>query len=171
MRDLRDRIRPNRPTSQTNPSTDTAPETDDLQASLKLPVDFSNDPFTISSEVTEDPFGQPDSMVNLFTNLDLETSNTTTTLEDINNNSLSEVQLQTFEYNIFQPGQPNNLPLNFLLDQNQNLIYHTPFSASQDGLMKTTDDKLTPQLPQEGIADPNDWKQKYPYRQRQRLKS
>ena len=119
VRDLRDRIRSNRPSSQTKPSTDPSPEPDDLPASPELLVDFSNNPFTISSEIKEDPFSQPDSMVNLFINFDLETNNATSTLEDINNSSLSEVPLQTISYNIFQPDQSNNFPLNFLLDQTE----------------------------------------------------
>ena len=134
---------------KTDQSTDPAQKPDDLPASPQLQVDLTNESFSTSVEATDDPFTQPDSsIVNLFTNLDLETSNATYNLENINNNSLSEEPFQPFSYNIFQTDQSSNLPMNFLLDQNHNLICLTPFSASNH-LMDTTDDMLPPPPPPE----------------------
>lgn len=173
VRDLRDKLRLNRSasTTQTNRSTDPAQKPDGLPASPQLQFGLNDDPFPTSVEATDDPFTKPDSsIVNMFTNLALEISNASSTLEDINNNSLSEVPFQPFSYDIFQTDQSTNLPMNFLLDQNQNLICLTPFSASND-LMDTMDDMLPPPPPLKQRQPLHPQKQSYPYRQRQSLKS
>ena len=68
-------------------------ESDDLPASPQLSVDLNNDPFsTFLFDATDELFGQPDNIVNMFTKLDLETSAATDTLKEIN----SQICLPSF---------------------------------------------------------------------------
>ena len=122
-------------TSMTTATND-VPLPDDLPASSQLSVNLNDDPFSTSLfDTTDEPFSQPDNVVNMFTKLDLETSAATDTLKKINGqvilpSFLSEEPPQTVTSSLYQPDLSVTLPLSYLLDQNQNFIYLTPSTTT-----------------------------------------